>query len=155
MCSRTGTLGVIVSCCRIRISRSKVISTWRSSMARCCASSDGSAGATEGRTAVLLPFHPATPFLQKEKINARLTASFGLSSYPEDARDKRELMAAADRCLFESKSAGKDRITPEQGASLSGRDGVLSVPFRGITQAAFMGRIFHSKNRGEHSKFKS
>ncbi len=52
-----------------------------------------------------------TPFLQKEGINAHLTASFGLASYPEDARDKRELLAEADRCLFESKAAGKDRIT--------------------------------------------
>jgi len=50
-------------------------------------------------------------FLQKEGINARLTASFGVASYPEDARDKRELLAAADRCLFRSKTAGKNRIT--------------------------------------------
>jgi diguanylate cyclase (GGDEF)-like protein len=50
-------------------------------------------------------------FLQKEGVNAHLTASFGLASYPEDARDKRELLAEADRCLFRSKSAGKDRIT--------------------------------------------
>jgi diguanylate cyclase (GGDEF)-like protein len=53
----------------------------------------------------------STPFLQKENINAHLTASFGLASYPQDARDKRELLAEADRCLFESKNAGKDRIT--------------------------------------------
>jgi len=53
----------------------------------------------------------STPFLQKEGINARLTASFGLASYPHDARNKRELLAAADRCLFRSKSQGKDRIS--------------------------------------------
>ena len=53
----------------------------------------------------------STPFLQKEGINAHLTASFGLASFPEDAGDKRELLAQADRCLFQSKSAGKNRIT--------------------------------------------
>ena len=53
----------------------------------------------------------STQFLQKEGINAHLTASFGLASYPEDAKDKRELLAEADRCLFESKNSGKNRIT--------------------------------------------
>jgi diguanylate cyclase (GGDEF)-like protein len=53
----------------------------------------------------------STPFLHKEQINARLTASFGLAAFPEDAQDKHQLLAEADRCLFQSKSAGKDRIT--------------------------------------------
>ena len=52
-----------------------------------------------------------TRFLQKEGINAGLTASFGLAGYPEDAQDKRELLAAADQCLFRSKTQGKNRIT--------------------------------------------
>jgi diguanylate cyclase (GGDEF)-like protein len=52
-----------------------------------------------------------TSFLHKEGINAHLTASFGLASYPEDAKDKHQLLAEADRCLFASKAAGKDRIT--------------------------------------------
>jgi diguanylate cyclase (GGDEF)-like protein len=52
-----------------------------------------------------------TPFLRKEGINAGLTASFGLAAYPDDARDKHELLAEADRCLFQSKAAGKDRVT--------------------------------------------
>ncbi len=50
-------------------------------------------------------------FLHKERINAHLTASFGLASFPADAKDKHELLAEADRRLFESKSSGKDRIT--------------------------------------------
>jgi diguanylate cyclase (GGDEF)-like protein len=53
----------------------------------------------------------STVFLQKEDINTRLTASFGLATYPEDAADKRELLAEADRCLFESKTDGKNRVT--------------------------------------------
>jgi diguanylate cyclase (GGDEF)-like protein len=59
----------------------------------------------------------ARPFLRKEGINEHLTASFGLAAYPEDAQDKLELLAQADRCLFESKSEGKDRITSPQAAS--------------------------------------
>ena len=53
----------------------------------------------------------STSFLQKENINAHLTASFGLASFPHDAKDKRELLAEADRCLFASKNAGKNRVT--------------------------------------------
>jgi diguanylate cyclase (GGDEF)-like protein len=53
----------------------------------------------------------SSPFLQKEGINAHLTASFGLASYPEDAADKHELLSQADRCLFQSKTEGKNRIT--------------------------------------------
>jgi diguanylate cyclase (GGDEF)-like protein len=51
------------------------------------------------------------PVLEKEGIHAHLTASFGLASFPEDAKDKHELLAAADHCLFRSKSEGKNRIT--------------------------------------------
>jgi diguanylate cyclase (GGDEF)-like protein len=52
-----------------------------------------------------------TRFLPKEKINARVTASFGLATFPHDAKDKRELLAAADDCLFRSKADGKNRIS--------------------------------------------
>jgi len=50
-------------------------------------------------------------FLRKEKINLKITASIGLATYPDDASDKRELLAAADRCLFRSKAGGKNRVT--------------------------------------------
>ncbi len=53
----------------------------------------------------------STSYLQKEGINAHLTASFGLACFPADASNKRELLAEADRCLFQSKTAGKNRIT--------------------------------------------
>jgi len=53
----------------------------------------------------------STPFLQKEKINARLTASFGVASFPQDVADKHELLAEADRCLFRSKNEGKNRVS--------------------------------------------
>lgn len=53
----------------------------------------------------------STSFLQKEDINVPLTASFGLAAFPDDASDKRELLAEADRCLFRSKLEGKNRIS--------------------------------------------
>jgi diguanylate cyclase (GGDEF)-like protein len=53
----------------------------------------------------------STVFLEKEGIDARLTASFGLASFPQDAQDKSELLAEADRCLFQSKAQGKNLIT--------------------------------------------
>ncbi len=53
----------------------------------------------------------STSYLQQEKIHLRITASFGLASYPDDARDKKQLLMAADQCLFQSKKEGKDRIS--------------------------------------------
>jgi diguanylate cyclase (GGDEF)-like protein len=50
-------------------------------------------------------------FLTKEGIDAQLTASFGVAAFPQDAQDKRQLLAEADRCLFQSKTEGKNRIT--------------------------------------------
>ncbi len=53
----------------------------------------------------------STRYLREEEINVKVTASFGLATFPEDARGKGELLAEADRCLFESKENGKNRIT--------------------------------------------
>ena len=52
-----------------------------------------------------------TEFLPKENKHVRLTASFGLATFPDDARDTRELLAEADHCLFRSKSLGKNRLS--------------------------------------------
>ncbi|HER63396.1 MAG TPA: sensor domain-containing diguanylate cyclase [Desulfobacteraceae bacterium] len=57
-----------------------------------------------------------TSFLQEENINVRLTASFGLATYPDDAGDKEQLLAEADRCLFRSKKKGKASITAKNGS---------------------------------------
>jgi diguanylate cyclase (GGDEF)-like protein len=53
----------------------------------------------------------STAFLQKENIDVHVTASFGMATFPHDARDKRELLAEADDCLFRSKADGKNRIS--------------------------------------------
>jgi diguanylate cyclase (GGDEF)-like protein len=57
----------------------------------------------------------STPYLQEENLNVKVTASFGLATFPHDARDKRELLAAADRCLFLSKGKGKNTISVAGG----------------------------------------
>jgi len=53
----------------------------------------------------------STSYLQQEEIHLRITASFGLARFPNDARDKKQLLMAADQCLFKSKKEGKDRIS--------------------------------------------
>lgn len=53
----------------------------------------------------------STLFLAEEGLSIKITASFGLATYPEDALDKHYLLAEADKCLFKSKKDGKDRLT--------------------------------------------
>lgn len=52
----------------------------------------------------------------------RLTVSIGIASWPEDARDKRELISRADRALYIAKSNGRNMICcsggQEAGATL-------------------------------------
>lgn len=50
-------------------------------------------------------------FLQEEGICLRVTASFGLATFPTDARNKKQLLLAADQCLFRSKREGRNRIS--------------------------------------------
>lgn len=57
----------------------------------------------------------STSFLRREHIYARLTASFGLASFPHDAQDKHQLLAEADRCLFRSKRLFHAETEPSQG----------------------------------------
>ncbi len=50
-------------------------------------------------------------FLAGEGLAVQASASFGVATFPEDAKDKEELLAAADKGLFHSKLAGKDRVS--------------------------------------------
>lgn len=72
----------------------------------------GQAGAeTVAKVAALRQAINSNSYLQQEAIYLKVTASFGLARYPDDARDKQQLLMAADQCLFQSKKAGKDRIS--------------------------------------------
>lgn len=49
-------------------------------------------------------------FLQDEGLDVHVTASYGIATLPEDAGEREELLAMADRAMFCSKGRGKDRI---------------------------------------------
>jgi diguanylate cyclase (GGDEF)-like protein len=49
-------------------------------------------------------------FLAEEGLNIKLTASFGIATLPQDARDKETLLLIADRAMYGSKGRGKDCI---------------------------------------------
>ena len=53
----------------------------------------------------------STLFLQAEGLEIRITASFGIASYPEDAKNKKNLLQLADQSLYRSKQLGKNSIT--------------------------------------------
>jgi diguanylate cyclase (GGDEF)-like protein len=59
-------------------------------------------------------------FLFEENINLHLTASYGIATLPDDARDKADLLKLADAALFSSKGRGKDMIM--MGGALQNRD---------------------------------
>jgi len=52
-----------------------------------------------------------TVFLREEGLDVRLTASFGVATYPHDAASKKELLHIADNSMYRSKEIGKNAIT--------------------------------------------
>jgi diguanylate cyclase (GGDEF)-like protein/PAS domain S-box-containing protein len=47
----------------------------------------------------------------KNHALGRITLSVGVSCFPEHGRTSEELLKAADQCLYESKAAGRDKVT--------------------------------------------
>ncbi|WP_300460580.1 sensor domain-containing diguanylate cyclase [Desulfobacula sp.] len=52
----------------------------------------------------------ATTFLTRWDRNIRVTASFGVATFPDHAGDVKELLALADQAMFRVKNTGKDRV---------------------------------------------
>ena len=57
-----------------------------------------------------------------------VTASFGACSFPSDAADGPALMRAADEAMYESKRAGRNRVTSAAGRA----GGWLDLPWRSV-----------------------
>lgn len=70
------------------------------------ARSEGLGKAERMRDAIRL-----TRFLLDEGLHVHVTASFGLAVFPDNAQDKKQLLLEADQCLFQSKHAGRNRIS--------------------------------------------
>ncbi|GMR05160.1 MAG: sensor domain-containing diguanylate cyclase [Thermodesulfobacteriota bacterium] len=49
-------------------------------------------------------------FLKEEGVNCRITASFGVASYPKDAADKTELIHMADNAMYRVKDKSRDGV---------------------------------------------
>jgi diguanylate cyclase (GGDEF)-like protein/PAS domain S-box-containing protein len=56
-----------------------------------------------------------TPYLAGTETSVRLTASFGVASYPEDASDLGGLLALGDQGLFAVKRSGRDGVAAGGG----------------------------------------
>lgn len=49
-------------------------------------------------------------FLEAEGHPIKLTASYGISSYPNHARNKKDLIRLADQAMYRAKNSGRDQI---------------------------------------------
>lgn len=52
----------------------------------------------------------ATAYLTQKDLSVRMSASFGVAAYPDDAVDTVGLLALADEAMFHVKSSGKDAV---------------------------------------------
>lgn len=59
-------------------------------------------------------------------LTGRVTASLGVASIPEHARDGDALLRAADRALYSAKNAGRNRVCVPADSDLAGLQGVES-----------------------------
>jgi diguanylate cyclase (GGDEF)-like protein len=65
-------------------------------------------------------------FLKEEGLKMQLTASFGISSFPEHAKVKKDLIRLADQAMYRAKNTGRNRICVSEGGALAGYEGFSS-----------------------------
>ncbi len=51
-----------------------------------------------------------TTFLQSDDINCKMTASFGVASFPENAKNKQELIQLSDKAMYNVKTKSRDAV---------------------------------------------
>lgn len=56
-----------------------------------------------------------TMYLENKGLAVRMSASYGVATYPDDAEDRESLLALADEAMFSIKSRGKDAIGTGSG----------------------------------------
>jgi diguanylate cyclase (GGDEF)-like protein len=61
----------------------------------------------------------ATHAMKVGEMKRPVTASLGVSTYPDDSVDPEQLMRIADRALYAAKQAGRDRVETVSGDALS------------------------------------
>ena len=49
-------------------------------------------------------------FFAEEKMNIKVTASFGVASFPQDGRTRKELLRKADEAMYLVKNTTRDNI---------------------------------------------
>ena len=49
-------------------------------------------------------------YLRKEGLNVQVSASMGVSTFPQDGKTQSELLALADQAMFSVKERGKDSV---------------------------------------------
>jgi diguanylate cyclase (GGDEF)-like protein len=60
-------------------------------------------------------------------LTGRVTASFGVASIPEHARDGDALLRAADRALYSAKNSGRNRVCVPVDSDLAGMQDAVST----------------------------
>ena len=62
-------------------------------------------------------------FLREDGLSLRVTASFGVSGYPDHAKDEIELLKLSDQAMYMAKSLGKNRVVLASQLSVTSGSG--------------------------------
>jgi diguanylate cyclase (GGDEF)-like protein len=60
----------------------------------------------------------ATVFLRAHGLEVKLTASFGIATYPDHGRTEEDLVNRADQAMYAAKEAGKNRVQSARNAPI-------------------------------------
>jgi two-component system cell cycle response regulator len=60
----------------------------------------------------------ATVFLRAHGLEVKLTASFGIATYPDHGRSEEDLVNRADQAMYAAKEAGKNRVQAARNAPI-------------------------------------